>query len=159
VQPVLYYVINFSIFVGGSNGEYCHVMLQTDDGGCIIGGNSNSGISGEKTENSRGSYNFWLVKLNADGNKVWDKIFGGAIDDHDVWSLLQTHHKGFGSNSASDISGEKTKSSRGNFDYWVIKLDKYMNIQWDKTVGGSDYEDLFGIQEISKNHYVLGGFS
>jgi hypothetical protein len=42
-----------------------------------------------------------------------------------------------GGSSASGISGEKTESNRGGVDYWVVKLDRQRNIQWDKTIGGS----------------------
>jgi hypothetical protein len=37
--------------------------------------------------------------------------------------------------SSSGISGEKTQNSRGNDDYWVVKLDENRNIIWDKTYG------------------------
>jgi len=149
--------------VGGSDGDFCHSMLQTDDGGYLIGAESSSNTSGEKTEDSRGLADYWLVKLDKNGNKVLDKTIGGDDNDLDVWSLLQTEDKGYivGGDSFSGISGEKTESSRGDWDYWIVKLDKNMHIQWDKTIGGSDREALYGsaIQEVKKNLYAIVSLS
>ena len=149
--------------VGGSDGDFCQSLLQTEDGGYLIGAQSASNTSGEKTEDSRGQFDYWLVKLDKNGNKVLDKTIGGDDNDLDVWSLLQTEDKGYivGGDSFSGISGEKTESSRGDWDYWIVKLDKNMHIQWDKTIGGSGREALYGsaIQEIKKNLYAVVSLS
>ena len=149
--------------VGGSDGDFCQSLLQTADGGYLIGAQSLSNTSGEKTQDSRGLFDYWLVKLNKNGKKVWDKTIGGNDNDGDVFSLLQTEDKGYivGGDSYSGISGEKTESSRGDWDNWIVKLDKNMNIQWDKTIGGSDREALYGsaIQEVKKNLYAIVSLS
>jgi hypothetical protein len=45
-----------------------HSISQTTDGGYICGGSSYSPISGEKTENSLGGIDYWIVKLDSAGN-------------------------------------------------------------------------------------------
>src|SRR5688572_14054590 len=58
---------------GGSGGEELTSLQQTSDGGYILGGLSYSGISGDKTQVSQGDRDYWVVKLDANGNKLWDK--------------------------------------------------------------------------------------
>src|SRR5262245_12039470 len=56
---------------GGDHYEYLYTLIQTDDGGYMLGGYSESGISGDKTEMNRGvtgfDGDFWIIKLNAQG--------------------------------------------------------------------------------------------
>src|SRR5688572_23875935 len=62
---------------GGSGREEFYIVQQTSDGGYILGGSSLSAVSGDKSQPSRGSNDYWVVKLDASGNKLWDKSFGG----------------------------------------------------------------------------------
>jgi hypothetical protein len=52
---------------------------ETTDGGYILGGSSSSGISGEKTQNSRGNDDYWVVKLDENRNIIWDKTYGEQV--------------------------------------------------------------------------------
>ncbi|MBK7681938.1 MAG: hypothetical protein IPJ26_05475 [Bacteroidetes bacterium] len=58
--------------IGGNFNDKLHSIQQTADGGFILGGNSNSNISGDKTEINRGAYDFWIVK-DYIGNIQWQK--------------------------------------------------------------------------------------
>ena len=147
--------------IGGSVYDYARGIKQTSDGGYLVAGSSNSGISGEKTEFSRGGYDYWVVKLDGVGHVQKDKTIGGNSDDNEVWCLEKTIDGGFifGGRSLSGISYEKTETNRGGFDYWVVKLDNAANMLWDKTVGGNSDETLYSIKEPAKNYYVLGGTS
>ena len=66
---------------GGSQFEELSKIQQTSDGGYILAGSTNSGISGDVTEANRGQSDFWVVKIDANGNKQWDKRFGGDLTD------------------------------------------------------------------------------
>jgi hypothetical protein len=147
--------------IGGADGDYCRGIKQTSDGGYVLNGHSLSNISGEKTDNSRGGFDHWIIKIDKTGQVVMDKTIGGDRDDNDVWNLEKTSDGGYiyGSASASNISGEKTESSRGDVDYWVVKLDASLNIQWDKTIGGAGYDALYLVKEVAKNLYAVGGVS
>ncbi|HKR06515.1 MAG TPA: T9SS type A sorting domain-containing protein, partial [Bacteroidia bacterium] len=89
----------------------------------IIGGYSNSGISGNKTENSNGDYDYWLLKLDSAGTIRWQNTVGGAWSDN-LNSIRQTNDGGYilGGHSQSPVSGDKTENSNGDYDYWIIKL-------------------------------------
>jgi gliding motility-associated-like protein len=153
-------VIQWQRTIGGSNGDGLLILQQTSDGGYILGGLSSSNISGDKTENSRGGFDYWVVKLNSTGVIQWQKTIGGGGYDA-IRSLQQTSDGGYilGGQSNSNISGDKIENSRGDFDFWIVKLNNAGTIQWQKTIGGSGEELLYTLRETSDGSYILGGDS
>ncbi|QMU31044.1 T9SS type A sorting domain-containing protein [Adhaeribacter radiodurans] len=145
---------------GGNQADELAALEQTNDGGYILGGFSSSGISGDKSQNSRGFKDYWVIKISANGNKSWDRTYGGASDDN-LTSLHQTNDGGYilGGSSYSEISGEKSQANKGDTDYWVIKIGANGTKAWDKTYGGNQADDLAALQQTSDGGYVLGGTS
>ena len=110
--------------------------MQTTDGGYIIGGFSNSGISGDKTEDSRGELDYWILKLDLNGDIQWQKTYGGNRSDEPV-SAVETDDGGYlvTGRSSSAESGDRTVSRNGLPDAWVLKLDATGAIVWQKSYG------------------------
>jgi hypothetical protein len=75
----------------------------------VLGGSSESYISGEKSEDARGNADYWVVKLNADGSKTWDKTLGSTGYDL-LTSLQQTKDGGYilAGESSSDQGEDKS---------------------------------------------------
>ncbi|SHM44821.1 T9SS type B sorting domain-containing protein [Flavobacterium xinjiangense] len=146
--------------IGGNNYDHLTSAKETTDGGYILGGYSSSGISGEKTQNSRGADDYWVVKLDANRNIIWDKTFGGTGVDR-LTSIIQTSDGGYliGGSSNSNISGEKADNSRGNLDMWIIKIDASGNIMWQKTFGGNNSDWVQSIVKTTDGGYILAGSS
>jgi hypothetical protein len=146
--------------IGGNNDEYLYSIHQTSDGGYILGGASNSNISGDKTENSMGSYDYWIVKTDASGIIQWQNTIGGFGNDY-LFSIQQTADGGYilGGYSLSNISGDKIENSNGMNDYWIVKTDSAGIIQWQNTIGGSDNDVLYSINQTIDGGYILGGYS
>ena len=149
---------------GGNNADGPASVMQTSDGGYILGGSSFSGVSGDKTQPnwdwSQTTGDFWIIKIDSLGNKKWDKDFGGL--GHDVlYATLQTSDGGFilGGNSYSGIGGNKTDSSFGGWDYWILKTDSLGNKEWDKDFGGTKDDGLYSLQQTFDGGYILGGLS
>src|SRR6266542_1111579 len=144
--------------IGGSGADYFTCMTPTHDGGFIAGGTSFSDISFEKSENGRGNGDYWVVKTAKDGKIQWDKTIGGSDNDN-LKSIIQTSDGGYAliGESFSNISFEKTENSRGKSDFWLVKLDKAGNIQWDKTIGGSGTEYIDHIEQTDDGGYILAG--
>jgi len=115
-------------------------------------------ISGNKTSARLGSSDFWVIKLDANGNRVWEKTFRrhGRRD-----SLFHGHHADggclLGGYSTSDISGNKTTSGYGNDDFWLVKVDATANMIWDRTYGGTESERIYGIAPAAGGGYLIGG--
>ncbi|WP_396149984.1 T9SS type A sorting domain-containing protein [Flavobacterium sp.] len=149
---------------GGSIGELNNNLVSTNDNGFLISNTSSSNISGNKTENSRGESDYWLVKIDEIGNIEWQKTIGGSGSEFDMMGIPCTEGGYFvGGSSRSPISGEKTENFRGfsalNADFWVLKLDENRNIEWQRTIGGED-EDLFKtVCQTNDGGFLLGGRS
>ena len=146
--------------IGGSSSDDLSVIRQTIDGGYILGGTSYSGLSGEKTEASYGVTDFWIIKLDALGNIVWQNTIGGSSSD-DLTSLFEMPDGSFviGGSSGSGISGEKTVAGFGSYDYWVIKLSSAGTITWQKVFGGSSSDELTSLEKSYDNNILVCGYS
>lgn len=153
-------VIQWQNTIGGNGSDRLSSPQQTVDGGFILAGSSNSTISGDKSENSHGDDDFWVVKLGATGVIQWQKTIGGSNSDY-ISSMQKTADGGciLGGFSQSSISGDKTENSNGDYDYWVVKLDSTGGIQWQNTIGGSDIDYLAFSQQTVDGGYILAGSS
>lgn len=144
---------------GGTDEESLSGVLKTNDGGFLIGASSSSGISGDKSESSRspGENDYWLIKVDADGVKQWDKTYGGG--DIDNLSSIRHHPQGgyiLSGTSYSGASGEKTHASFGKQDYWVIRIDENGNFLWDKVFGGERFDQNPGLYPLWDGFIITG---
>ena len=148
---------------GGNLNDYLQTVKQTPDGGFVLAGESTSGVSGDKSEALVGVSDWWVLKIDAAGNKLWDKTIWGNFEER--FSSLQLAQDGsmlLGGSSNSPLSDYKSEENKGpssTFDYWVVKLDSNGNKIWDKTIGGSVSEELFALQATVDGGYILGGLS
>jgi hypothetical protein len=138
---------------GGTDADVMSSVQQTSDGGYILGGHSNSGITGNKTAApwSPGVPDYWMVKTDSLGNKQWDKVFGGTGIEDDFRKISQTADGGYllAGTSYSNMGGDKTENNLGNEQTWIVKTDSLGNKKWDKTLRTStptDDEWGFAIQ-------------
>ncbi|MCK9289988.1 MAG: T9SS type A sorting domain-containing protein [Bacteroidales bacterium] len=141
---------------GGSEGDYATEIQQTSDGGFIVAGVSYSN-DGDVSVN-KGEGDVWIVKLDQNGTIQWEKSYGGSGDDY-ATSIQQTPDGGyiFGGNSSSndgDVSG-----NQGDYDYWVVKLNATGDIQWQKSFGGSNFDQLTVIRQTLDGGYLAAGES
>ena len=137
---------------GGTNYDYFCSFQQTIDGGYILGGYSNSGIGGDKTQPSWGLWDYWIVKTDPLGNKLWDKDFGGTNDEGFFGNISQTADGGYllAGSSYSDSSGNKTENNLGSEQTWIVKTDSLGIKQWDKTLHTTG-QDQFGFAIQTKD--------
>ncbi|NJM79895.1 MAG: T9SS type A sorting domain-containing protein [Flavobacterium sp.] len=160
---------------GGNKVDLLQSIAITSDGGFILGGTSSSDKGLDKTEDSKGQEDFWVIKLNAKGQQLWQKTIGGSGMEK-LLSIAQTKDGGYilGGTSSSDAAtpsfghpskgGEldqyaKNEDSRGNLDYWVVKLKADGSIAWQKTIGGQYVDELKSIRQTTDGGYILGGYS
>ncbi|RDC64883.1 T9SS type A sorting domain-containing protein [Adhaeribacter pallidiroseus] len=145
---------------GGKSTDNFTAMIRTKDGGYLAGGYTNSGLSGDKTQPGREKNDYWIVKTDKNGQKLWDKRYGGSNHDY-LNHVIQTQDGGYllAGSSLSEKSGDKSAGSRGDRDYWIVKTNAQGNIEWDKTFGGSGYDELKKVAQLSTGQYLLGGYS
>ena len=147
-------------FYGGTRSEPLFDLQPTSDGGFILGGGSASPPGVNKTSPNFGGYDFWVVRLDGSGNKLWDQSFGGRQDE-EVRSLRQTSDGGFllAGRSYSGVSGNKTSPSHGSSDYWLVRIAADGTKLWDKSFGGSRNDELYTMSSLPDGGWLLGGES
>ena len=115
--------------LGGSGDEVAYSIVPTTDGGYIMAGYSNSAATGDVSGVNNGGQDYWIVKLDASGNILWNKLLGGSGNET-AYSIVQTTDGGYlvAGTSTSSSSGDVTSSNHGQGDFWIIRLDANGNI-------------------------------
>lgn len=116
------------------------------------------------TENY-GEGDYWIIKLDKEGNIEWQKNYGGKGDDH--IRTLELSETGYfvGGESRSENSGNKTAKSEEGTDVWIIGLDKNGNEQFQKSYTFGNRDILMSLNTIwnSKGKetkgFLLGGYT
>ncbi|MGL2966362.1 T9SS type A sorting domain-containing protein [Flavobacterium sp. XGLA_31] len=149
-------VLEWQKSLGGSFGDTGYSIQNTAGGGYILACTSNSN-DGDVTGN-HGDEDYWIVKLNAEGNIQWQKSLGGSGRDV-AYTVQVTADGGYIAAGHSDSNNGNVTGNHGGADYWVVKLDGAGNIQWQKSLGGSNNEVPYAIQTTPDGGYVLAGFT
>jgi hypothetical protein len=145
--------------LGGNGDEEAFSVIQSNDGGFIIGGytdtDNNGDVSGYNPNNvSSSSTDAWVVKLNSSGNFVWKKCFGDSEDDR--FTNVKVLNDGsllFAGITESYIGN----GNHGSTDFWLVKTDANGVVQWQKLFGGSS-RDIFKSLEITSDQgFILTG--
>jgi hypothetical protein len=142
--------------LGSGGTEWADSIQQTQDGGFIIAGRSNT--NGGDVTGNHGSYDFWVLKLNASGTLLWQKSLGGSSLDVAKYAI-ETSDNGFlivGSTSSNDGDVTATNALES---VWVVKTNPVGVIEWQKTYGGSNNESANYIQPTTDGGFILTGYS
>ncbi len=148
-------IITFQGMYGGSGGDSgWPSIMQTKDGGYIVVSSSESvDIQGVT---NHGSTDMYIVKLDAYGDVVWQKMYGGLADDYPL-SVQQDTDGDYmvaGFSRSSDIVGV---TNHGWYDYYVLKLDTNGEIIWQKMYGGSGDDRATSIKQTIDGGYIVVG--
>ena len=142
--------------LGGSSYEYANAIKQTSDSGYIVAGYSASS-DGDVSAN-HGEEDYWIVKLDQDGNIIWEKSLGGSSYD-EAYDVQQTSDGGYIVVGASRSSDGDVTGNHGWLDYWIVKLDSSGNITWEKSFGGSTHDGAYAVQQSADSGYIVVGYS
>jgi hypothetical protein len=129
---------------GGTDWDWASTVQQTSDGGYVLEGYTES--------YGAGSWDFWLVKTDSNGNEQWNKTFGGTGEDRKSCAQ-QTTDDGY------IIAGYTESYGVGQGDFWLVKTDSNGNEQWNKTFGGTGWDVANSVQQTSDGGYILAGWT
>lgn len=144
--------------LGGTGNDYANSIQQTTDGGYVIAGYTNS-TNGDVSGN-HGSNDLWVVKLSNTGSIEWQKALGGTNSEL-ANSIQQTADGGYIVAGYTFSSNGDVTGFHGGFvtDVWIVKLSNLGVLEWQKALGGTDYDEVFSIQQTTDGGYIGAGFT
>ncbi|MBD2700142.1 hypothetical protein IC229_05815 [Spirosoma sp. BT702] len=145
--------------LGGSVEERAYCIRQTTDGGYIVAGYTNSDEGDGDVTGNYDDLNSWIVKLNAAGGIQWQTCLGSNDYFDFITSIQQTTDGGYIVAGHTDDDKHATATNDVYSDGWVIKLGQGGVIQWQKFLGGSDFEEFQSIEQTTDGGYIVAGFT
>ena len=140
-------------FFGGFNNDRSYDAVETQDGGFLVTGASES--NDFDITDPKGSYDFWIVQIDATGNLVWEKSYGGSgIEECN--SVVRTSDGNYILAGDTRSTDQDVTNPKGNADAWLIKINATNGgIIWQKTFGGPEFDSAENITAISENRYLV----
>jgi len=127
---------------GGTGYDGASSVQQTTDGGYVIAGYTDSYGGGD----------FYLVKTDALGNMTWQQTYGGA-DYEEAYDVQQTDDGGY------ILCGMTASFGAGGVDGYLVKIDASGNIEWDETLGGTNYDAVGSVYQATDGGYIAAGYT
>lgn len=154
--------------IGGLNPDVAFDVSVDANGNVFTTGGFNGTVdfnpgTGVFTLSSAGSEDVFVLKLDALGNFVWAKSFGGINFDSansiTVDALGNIYSLGTfeGTADFDPNAAVSNITSSGFYDVFISKLDNSGNFIWAKNLNGIDYEDAFAINTDINGCVVFSG--
>lgn len=121
------------------------VCTERTSDGCFL-------IAGSANFNEESSEDFWLIKVNENGDSLWSRTYGGNAVD---WcnSIIET------SDGCYILAGETRSLENWYYDFWMIKTSADGDSLWSRTYGGIGTEQYPSVIETSDGGFALGGLT
>jgi hypothetical protein len=151
--------LEWQISYGGSGDDEATSIVQMPDGGYMVTGYtfSNDGnVSG--LHNSSSYDDVWLIRLDGQGNLMWQKTFGGSKADQPAM-IIKTNDGNYVITGINESSDGDATANHGIADYWLIKIDGNGKILWQKSYGGSADDFAFSVIQTTDGGYAINGYS
>ena len=132
----------WDLSLGENKEEACYGIVVKDDG-TIVATGINASIGA-------GNQDMYLMKISADGQLIWDTVYGGPEFDT-TKAVIQD------SDGNIVVSGDSVSFGPGQYNVWLLKYDQAGNKLWDKVYGTESEEIGFDLTETSDGHYLIGG--
>ncbi|MHA1979247.1 MAG: hypothetical protein ACW98I_20260 [Candidatus Hodarchaeales archaeon] len=140
-QEESYFSVDWETTFGGNANEVVRTVIKTDDNGYIAAGRTESSGAGDSDA--------FIVKLDASGNLLWNKTFGG-VDFEAIREISDTTDGNF------ILTGETGSFGAGEKDLWLLKIDTDGNLLWNKTFGLADADWGTALVRSGDNIFVTG---
>lgn len=142
---------------GGNLADAGTKILALSDGGYFVLGKSMSTTGGEITESTHGDYDYWLLKLDGDGNIEWQQMYGGTGVDN-PYNILKDRNRDeylLVGTSTSSANGDVADTTNGSYDCWIVKINGTGNILWQNLLGGSAIDVCTDVKQKESDGYIF----
>lgn len=136
---------------GGNGSDNGSDVCVKPNGEIIVFGNTNS-TDGDVVGKTTNDIDIWVLRLDATGNILSQKIFGGPDNDYSAESFATSD-----GGVVFTISGGGLPGNKGGADVWMVKTDGTLTTQWQTSVGGAGNDYAYSVRQLSTGEYVLCG--
>jgi len=149
---------------GFSGHDHAYDIVQTSDGGLFFSGfldvtsSGGEGNSRKKITSyaQHGVGEFWGIKLDADGNLLWRRYFGGTNNDRS-FGAVEANDGGLVMIGASESDDFDISNPNGSYDVWVVKISAKGDLIWEKSFGGTGIDRAYDVVKTDEGAYVIVG--
>ena len=146
----------WSRFYGGSFTDAPTGVIENINGDLItVGGSDSNDVD---ISNNKGTYDFWVLKINESGTIIWEKSYGGSEID-EAWSIAESNDGNFVIAGDTRSSDQDVSNLKGAADLWVIKITPTGDLIWEKTIGGTSFDVGRSINKTQDNGFLISGSS
>ena len=137
-----------------------NVYLSGHTVGSLAGDNQNLGqVLGQGVDGGVPSTDPYVFKFDSDGNELWKTQLGTVtLDDNWGVAIDRDSNVFLGGNTKGDFGGENA-SSAGEYDSWLVKLDRDGQEEWVEQFGTPDYDFLWDIETDSMGNLYATGWT
>jgi len=143
-------------YFGGTNNDRAHAVVQAEDGGFVLSGFTESDDFDIKS--SRGSYDFWVVKIDAQGEMLWEQSFGGSGIEIS-YDMIKTNDNNYVVVGNTFSTDKDVTKNHGESDVWLIKIDDNGNLVWEQTFGGAAFDAAQSVSLSADGGFIIAGNS
>jgi len=130
---------------GGPKYDEAYDVKQTLDGGYILVGKTR-----DRDSTGTSKDDIYIVKTTSSGALSWAKVYGGT-DNESGESVIQL------SDSSYVVAGYTKSYGHGDYDAYLLKLNKAGGLVWSRTYGGNKEDKAYSVEKTSDNGFVLCG--
>jgi hypothetical protein len=130
----------FSRAFGGKDDDIAYDIIEVADGYVLVGSTESFG---------RRYSDVYVVKMNKNGNRIWQKAYGGSRDDVG-YSIVE--------DSDGYVIAGKTESYGENYrsDLYMLKISKNGKLLWERTYGKKQDDIGYDIAKTKDGYIVVG---
>jgi hypothetical protein len=129
--------------VGGGGSDWVTSAADTGDGGCVAAGGTESF--------GAGSMDVWILRIDADGNILWQKSYGGEANDY-AYAV-------FDAGDGFVVAGETFSFGVDFSDMLAIKVDMDGRLQWQRTINGYAHDGAGAVTGSDDGGILIAGYS
>jgi len=141
-------------YFGGTSNDRSYDAIETHNGDFVLVGATES--QDVDILNPRGSYDIWVIKIDAKGNLLWEKSIGGSGYDKGN-AVIETPNGSYLVVGQSFSSDGDIKAAAGSSDIVLATLSATGQLLALKTFGGAGFETALALEQRTDGTLIIIG--